>query len=313
MRRSTLIFNHRFFKGIGASTSAALLLFFFGSRVLAAACCGGGFAAPALIVGDDKAQLTASYGYSQIEDDVGSDSIWRPRDTNETSETYKFEGARVFLDRWQAGLSVPVVRRSRSEDASTGLGDVAGTFGYEYLPDWDYSPWKPRGLGYFQLTLPTGRSPDESDDNFQLDSRGRGFLALGVGTILTKIIHKWDVYANVDAHRSFDKTYGNSQSQGTLSPGFGGDLGFGGGYNLVSLRFGASLTWTYEDPIGVSGTINSAGSVQRYSTATLAASYLFKNQWSATLTYADQTLFGNPVNTSLGRGAILLFQKRWLR
>ena len=289
------------------------LLPFLGSRALAAACCGGGFAAPALIVGDDKGQFAASYAYSQIEDDVGADSLWRKRDSTEVSETYKFEAARIFWDRWQVGLSAPVVRRSRADDASTGLGDVAGTLGYEYLPDWDYNPWKPRGVGYLQVTLPTGRSPDESDDSFQLDSRGRGFFALGAGTILTKIIHKWDVYANLEAHRSFNKAYSNSQSVGTLKPGWGGELGIGGGYNLAKFRFGTSLTWTYEDPIAVEGSIDSPGSVQRYATGTLAASYLFKNEWTATLTYADQTLFGNPVNTSLGRGAILLLQKRWLR
>ncbi|MGZ3723869.1 MAG: serine protease spb1 [Bdellovibrionales bacterium] len=289
-----------------------LFSFLCGSRAFAAACCGGGFAAPALIVGDDKAQVTGSYGYSKIIDDVGSDSLWRQRDSLETSETYKIEGAHIFADRWQAGVSVPAVRRARGGDSSLGLGDIAATLGYEYLPDWDYNPWRPKGLGFFQLTAPTGRSVNESETN-QLDSRGRGFWAIGLGTVLTKTIDKWDVFANFDVHRSFAKKFSNTQFTGTLKPGYGGNLGGGAGYNVWDFRFGGALTWTYEDGIEATGSIQSRGSAQRYATATLSLSYMFPREWSATLTYADQTLFGSPSNTSLGRGATIFLQKRLLR
>ncbi len=283
------------------------------AKAFAAACCGGGFAAPALIVGDDKAQLTTSYAYSQVTDDVGTNSIWHKRDSRETSETIKIEGAHIFQDRWQAGLSVPVIRRTFLSQSSAGLGDVSGTLGYEYLPDWDYNPWRPRGSGFIQLTLPTGKSINESDSVYQLDSRGRGFWAVGAGTILTKVIGRWDVFSSLDVHRSFNKNYSNSQSRGTLKPGYGGNFGLGGGYSVSSLRFGCGLTWSHEDPIDVVGTATSNGSSQRLTTATLSASYLFKQEFAVTLTYSDQTLFGNPSNTSLSQGATLFLQKRWLR
>lgn len=298
------------------SKTKPLWLFLFSlwsARALAAACCGGGFAAPALIVGDDKAQFTASYGYSEILADVGGDSLWRKRDSYESSQTYKIEGAHIFADRWQLGASVPAVRRMRAGDSAFGLGDVAGTLGYEYLPDWDYNPWRPKGLGFLQITAPTGRSAEEANTIYQLDARGRGFWAIGLGTVVTKTIAKWDVFANIDAHRSFDKSYSNSQFKGTLKPGYGGNLGFGGGYNVLEWRFGGALTWSYEDPIQTSGSLNSRGSAQRYATANLSVSYLLPDDCSATFTYVDQTLFGTPANTSLGRGAMVLFQKRWLR
>jgi hypothetical protein len=284
-----------------------------GAQAWAAACCGGGFAAPALILGDDQAQFSAAYGYSQVIDDVGSDSLWHKRDTRETSETYKIEGAHIFKDRWQAGVSIPAVRRARAAENSMGLGDISGTLGYEYLPDWDYNPWRPKGLGFFQLTAPTGRSVNETDTIYQLDARGRGFWAVGVGTVLSKIYGKWDVFADFDVHRSFNKKYSNSQFDGSLKPGFGGNLGGGAGYNLAKWRFGGALAWTYEDPIATSGSIESRGSAQRYATANVSATYLLPEEWSATLTYVDQTLFGSPATTSLGRGAMLVAQKRWPR
>jgi hypothetical protein len=292
---------------------SALFLFVNEAKTLAAACCGGGFAVPSLIVGDDKAQVTASYSYSHVVDDVGSDSLWRRRESNETNETYKVAAARIFWDEWQAGLAIPVIRRARANTSSAGLGDVAATLGYEYLPDWDYNPWRPKGLGFLQLTLPTGRYINESSAAYQLDSRGRGFWALGMGTILTKTLGPWDIFSNIEAHKSFAKNYSNSQSRGILYPGYGGNFGVGGGYNLASLRLGTSLTWTYEDPVKVIGTIDSTGSPQRYATASLSGSYLLQNEWATTLTYADQTLFGKPINTSLGRSIAFLLQKRWLR
>lgn len=285
----------------------------FALNSFGAACCGGGFAAPSLIVGDDKAQITTTYSYSQITDDVGTDALWRKRNSRETNETFKLDASHIFNDRWQAGLSVPVIRRSLSNESSSGLGDIAGTIGYEYLPDWDYNPWRPRGLGYIQLTLPTGTSINESDSMYQLDSRGRGFLAIGAGTLLSKVISRWDLFSSIDIHRSFNKKFSNSQTEGTLKPGYGGNIGLGGGYNLAVLRFGAGLTWTYEDPVDVTGPTSSNGSPQRYATATLLVSYLFKNEWSGTVAYSDQTLFGNPLNTSLGRGTMVFLQKRWLR
>lgn len=291
--------------------SAGVLL---GARAaFAAACCGGGVAAPAMIVGDDKAQITTSYGYNRIVDEVGADSLWRPRESLESSETLRIEGAHIFADRWQAGFSVPVVRRSRAGQQSSGLGDVAGTFGYEYLPDWDYNPWRPHGVGFLQLILPTGRSINEADADFQLDSRGRGFWAVGAGTILTKVIGKWDVAASLDAHRSFERAYSNSQSSGVLKPGAGGTLALGAGYNFESLRVGGGLAWTYEDAVNVDGTASSSGALQRFATATASASYLISDELTATVVYADQTVFGAPSNTSLGRGATVSVQRRWLR
>lgn len=290
--------------------SALLLL----SRdAFGAACCGGSFAAPSLIVGDDRAQVTASYAYSEVTDDVGADSFWRRRDTRESSETIKIEGAHIFQDRWQAGVSVPVIRRTRAGNSSSGLGDVAGTLGYEYLPDWDYNPWRPRGLGFLRLIAPTGRSINEADTTYQLDSRGRGFWAIGAGTILSKTLGSWDLFSSLDVHRSFKKNYSNPQSSGVLKPGFGGSFGFGAGYSLSAFRLGAGLTWIYEDPVNVSGTATSQGSLQRYATANLSASYLLPDEYAVTVSYADQTLFGSPVNTTLGKGVTVFFQKRWLR
>ncbi|MGZ3704283.1 MAG: hypothetical protein ACXVC4_21005, partial [Bdellovibrionota bacterium] len=208
---------------------------------------------------------------------------------------------------------LPLVQRSRAGANSFGLGDISGTLGYEILPDWDYSAWRPKGISFLQLTAPTGRAVNESTAAYQLDSRGRGFWALGAGTLFTKTAGDIDFFTTVDAHRSFAKDFQNAQVSGRLSPGWGGNAGAGIGYNWAKVRVGGSLTYTYEDPVNVSGAVSSSGVPQRFATAALSASYLASSDWAATLTYADQTRFGSPLNTSLGRAATLQLQRRWQR
>lgn len=295
--------------------SLTLLSVLGASSAKAAACCGGGFAAPSIIAGDDKAQLTTSYsGTEVVIDNVDSQGIWRKWDTHQKVQTFKIEGAHVFWDRYQVGLSIPVLQRTRESLNYSGLGDVSTSLGYEYLPDWDYNPLRPKGIGFLQLTLPTGKSKADSEVG-GLDSRGNGFWAFGAGTLLTKTWSKYDAFVSLEAHRSFSKDVANSQFQGKLEPGYGGNFGMGAGYNVKDYRFGSSFTWTYEDAlrtISTTGTTND-GSIERYATGVLSASYMANDEWSGTLSYSDQTLFGSPVNTSLGRGVAMQLQRRWGR
>ncbi len=291
----------------------ALLSAWIPAAARAAACCGGGFALPSLIAGDDKAQLSSSYSFSEISvDNVDARGIWRKWGQHQNVQTFKLEGAHLLSDRWQAGLSVPILRRTLAGKSYSGLGDVATSVAYEYLPDWDYNPFRPKGIAFLQATAPTGRAKAESEVG-GLDSRGNGFWALGLGTILSKAHGSLDGFVSLEGHRSLGKEFRNSQIQGTLEPGWGGSLGFGGGLNTKTLRFGAALTWFYEDPIRVSGNLNFGGSLERYATGVLQASYMASDEWTGTLSYADQTLFGSPVNTSLGRTVALLLQRRWGR
>lgn len=279
----------------------------------AAACCGGGVASPSLIAGDHRAQLGTSVSHTEIlVHSVDTKGYWHRWKQRQQVQVLRLEGAQLLSDRTQAGFSLPVFRRTRDEETSGGLGDLSSSWGYEYLTDWDYHPWRPRGWGYLQAVLPTGRSKAESELG-GLDSRGNGFWAVGAGTLLTKAWTRWDALLSFDLHRSFEKSVSTSQIQGKLRPGWGGNLGLGAGYNTKFLRWGGSLTWTYEDPIAIDGLSPSEGSLERYATALASVSYTANPEWSTTLSYTDQTLFGSPVNTSLGRGLQVQFQRRWER
>ncbi|MGZ3725334.1 MAG: serine protease spb1, partial [Pseudobdellovibrio sp.] len=98
-----------------------------------------------------------------------------------------------------------------------------------------------------------------------------------------------------------------------IEPGNGGSFSLGCGYNMGDTRVGSSLAWNYEDPINVSGSTPSTGSDQRFATGSFLVSQMFDNLWAATLSYSDQTLFGDPSNATLSKTISLSLQKRWAR
>lgn len=286
------------------------LLLLLPNKSLAAACCGGGTSNSSLISGDNKAQLSTSLSHTQVTvDSVDSDGVWRISDQHQQSDSFKIEGAHIIDDRWQAGASLPVIQREKFHQKKSGLGDLNTTLGYEYLTDWDYHPWRPKGIGFLTLTIPLGKTKAESE-NGGLDSFGQGFWAVGAGTHLSKIIRQFDLLSSIDIHHSFAKTVHSSQADGTLTPGWGGNLAFGIGYNIEKWRIGSTASWTYEDPIRLNA---DPGNLERYATLTASLSYLHSDDWSSTLSYSDQSMIGSPTNTSLGRTVAFLLQRRWSR
>ena len=283
------------------------------ATALAASCCGGSFASPSIITGDERATLASEFSFSDIATEVSNQGLWQNRAVSETLETFRVQGAHIFSDRFQIGGSVPLVRRTRGGGNSSGIGDTALNLGYEILPEWDYSFWRPRGVTYLTLTAPTGRSIQEATDSLQLDARGRGFWAVGIGTTLTKIISKFDFVTTVELHRSFARDINTAAFSGELVPGFGAAWSIGSGCNFNDSRIGASLGFNYEDAVETRGSIASLGAPVRFATASLIASQMFAADWAASLTYSDQTLFGSPTNTTLAKTATVTLQRRFQR
>lgn len=279
------------------------------------ACCGGGIVFPSVMVGDQKSQFMATYSSTEVVvNNVDSQGIWYRWPNHQLVQVMRLDAAHIVSDRWQAGFSLPLIERSFLNQRYLGVGDLSGTLGYEYLPDWDYNPFRPKGLGFLQLILPTGRSRADSQVG-GLDSRGSGFLSFGAGTILTKSWSKWDTFLMFQMHHSFARDLSNSSVQGRLIPGRGGTLTTGVGYTRKKVRVGTGITWVYEDPIDVrlvSGATIS-GQLERFATGIISVSYVIDESWVATVSYLDQTWYGSPVNTSLGQGVMVQLIKNTQR
>lgn len=253
---------------------------------------------------------------------VDDEGIWREQENSPVTQTLKIEGACLISDRWQLGASVPLIRRSTSlafaaregsgEKKFTGLGDVSTTLAYEILPEWEYNPWRPKGTAFLQLSYPTGK-PRAASTVGGSDSRGNGFWSTGAGIYLSKLWGNLDVFTTFETHRSFAREIFTSQLAARLVPGLGGSAGFGAGIHLNDWRLGTSINFTYEDPVKIEGSITAQQGAERFATGVLALTRTIQEQWSATISYSDQTLFGSPRNTSLGRSGSIQVQRRWAR
>lgn len=293
----------------------------------ASSCCGGGVAVPSLITGDDQAQVSAELTYSQTRFDVSANGIWRPLDTQESATSTRLSAAYAFKERGQVGLSTLVAQRARSGESDTGLGDTQVVLGYDVVTDWDYDPVLPKVIGFFSVTAPTGHAPFESERAFNLDAHGRGFWSLGIGSVATKSIRNFDLFASFEFHRSLAREYDGS----VISPGNGGALGFGATYRLPSqfavlgpgTRIGALVSTTFEDAVQFTGRIESSGALSRATSFGLSLGREFQDPidpsgppLGLTATYTDQSLlavFGAPSNASLARSLSIALVRHWAR
>lgn len=288
---------------------SSLFFFFKGFHVAwAASCCGGSIGAPGLILGDEKTLIQSSFVMVEITDEVDAKSRWRKHLVNETIETFRLEASAVFQDRWQAGLSTRVIKRNRKTDSRTGLGDLGMVVGYEALPEWEYSWWKPKAVVFSQIVLPTGRPVEQSRDRDLLDVTGKGFASLGVGSTLSKNIGVLSYTASFEVHRYVQRYFDQIESQ--LNPGLGNSFGFSVGGDVSNFWIGTGLNWIHEDAITNEKSGQRHRASETYTNWTLTMTRSLGHHWAASIAFLDQTSFGAPSNTNLGRG--LSLQLQWM-
>jgi hypothetical protein len=295
--------------------------FFFSPASFAASCCAGNAAAPALISGDERMQMDVLFSHSSVVGNVeeGVPVFWSPKES-ETTQTVRIDAATLISDRWQIGTMVPVVQqqvnRQGLDRSATALGDVRMNVGYEILPEWTYSVWRPKGYVFAQLMLPTGKSSYDTSDFSEADAVGRGFYTVALGSLLVKRWSSWDAFLIPELHYGFARRFDVTELHDaeTVSPRLGASVGFGGGWSYGPLRVGLRFQPVYNQPkkIQTSSNVVYAGYQLSWDTGA-DLTYLVGDDWSVTGSYTDQTLLGPAVNSYLSRTFALMLQRRWDR
>ena len=288
--------------------------------MFAAACCGGGLSLPGLVTGDDRGQLSLSLAASDVSAEAlpGGERIARGLGDREWRQSVRLDAAWLLTDRWQAGIAVPVVRRSRSRAGgsadSAGLGDVAATVAYEALPEWSYSSWRPRALVFLQASLPTGISPYESVAQYRVDVRGTGFFSLGAGAAVMKSGRSWDWSLTAEGHRALSRRVLVADEPVDARPGWGSSVGLAGGWSPGAgpVRLGASLAAKWDEATQLALEDLPPASGRAGYALGLHVSYLPTPDVTVSVALSDETLLGGS-NVALGRGVVVLVQHRWAR
>jgi hypothetical protein len=253
---------------------------------------------------------------SNISDDVLSSGKWIRRKDGNLATTYKAEGATLLSDSWQAGFSIPCIEKNANNlDRKQGFGDISLSLAHDTFPELLYSKWKPKGVTFLQLTIPSSPSVYDTESFSSLSVRGRGFVSIGLGVALTKNWNKFDGQFNLGLHRAMPRKF-NSEAYGgkiEVIPAWGSSANVGVGINSEKWRIGSLLSFNYEDAIRVNGALNSEGSVQRIYGLTFSSSYMINDESSASLSFADQSLIGSPLNSALSKTINFSLQHRWPR
>lgn len=322
MKRSVRFMSLNFLKALSVS-GVFLGLMASPQSARAAACCARSPAAPFLIVGDDSAQFNLGVSGGGLVADAARDGsvAFKSGDSSTSIWNYRFDGAVLLSDLFQVGLSIPLVTRVATlpggSDSSTRLGDVRVSAGYEFMPSWSYSEWKPQGFLFSVLSLPTGRSMYEAQLPTMADISGNGFYAVSFGALLLKRWTTWDAFVLGEGHYSFKSSFTDVGNQYQVYPGFGASVGGGigwspgGGRLRVGLRF--QPRWDQLEEVVYPGEAAGLSGARWTTDCGLDAAFLLAPTDTLMASYTDQTLLGPARSAVLMRSLVLSYQHRWER
>jgi hypothetical protein len=276
-----------------------------------------------LIVGDDEALVNFGVSLASVAAEPSNSGvpIWMDPSTSEVNRTLRLDGATLVSDRFQMGASLMMIshqiKTTASSDTTTGFGDVRLSAGYEFLPLWTYSPWRPKGFLFSVLTIPTGRSIYESQAPVATDVTGNGFYSLAVGSLLIKRWDIWDIFLIPEIHYSLNRTFQNYGETFQVEPGIGGSVGVGGGFSIWDgdLRLGLRVQPKWDQSRKITSVRQPANgnSWMSNNDVGLDVTYLLSSNDTVMISYTDQTLLGPASNINLNRVVAVNFQHRWER
>lgn len=298
-----------------------LILFFIldNGTSFASSCCGGGASGSNLIMADNLAQASFSY-VNQVDSlqvtDTGS-AIALGEDTRQIQEFIHLSYAQLFLDFWQWNVSIPFQQNTNSTPngrlSEQGVGDVAVGVAYEFLPELEYSVWKPRGWFSVTVVAPTGRSRYSAHLNYGLDTFGLGLWQNIYGFHFSKNLADWDFLAETSYNHRIQRKFNVGEQQNRVSLGevIRMSLSLGWSPTKSASRIGAQFEHYYQGhSISYYEDEKIQSGVSRWTRFGINYSYRWTNM-NVTLNYFDETLLGPTENKLLARGVSFSSQYFW--
>jgi hypothetical protein len=301
-----------------------ILLYLSQNNAYSAACCARSSAAPFLILGDDQAQLNLGFSMGKVlaEPAEGGVPVWIDSNRSEVNQNYRIDGSILLTDRLQLGASANWAKHQISmdevQDASSSIGDFRVSIGYEILPSWTYSSWRPQGYVFSVITVPTGTSSYELKNGTVAGVTGNGFYSTSFGSLWLKKWAELDVFFINEIHYSLPRSFRSSNGVLNVTPGYGGSAGVGVGYSPRSgnLRIGFRIQPKYDQVQRVTTSVIQGSKETSWASscdAGLDLGYMVGDSNTILASYTDQTLFGPSANSNLSRIFGLSFQHRWER
>ena len=220
-------------------------------KIIAASCCGGSSVAPLIM--SKEADNTVFFSLSK-------DSLTHSADIKGRVNPFS-SSLNSVIDQANLGLihnvssyiqiggSVSFFKKyaitDSQKESSSGLRDVSLQLNYEFLPEFYYSRWKPRGFIFTSINFSLADSIYESSQIFQTSAVGNGQNSISTGFYFVKDWGQWDLNFLVSTSRLFPKSFfdnnqlenigGSYQANSNLELGISPNLGafrLGTGFNI---------------------------------------------------------------------------------
>ncbi len=266
---------------------------------------------PSLITGDYRGQLSMAAINGAVTHDVNANKriSRREKSNQEVNEALVLSGAYLLTPLWQTGFTLPYKfnthRNGNFEESSNGMGDIKAQVAYEFLPEYGYNPWKPRGFIFLEQSIPLSNSTYDANKPLRTDSLGNGFFSTALGMSFVKTIGQFDYLFMAEIHQGYKKSFSLPSQNITVTPRLGSSAMFGLGLSPYNgdLRIGATLLYSSEGKKKIEGDTNNVSERAEFLEIGVSASYLIFDSLSATLSYRDQSFFGVANNTTLAKSA----------
>lgn len=279
-----------------------------------AACCGGGAGLPNLITGDFRSQFSFVGSNSAVTHTINNEGKFLERESGneEVKESFTLKVAHLIEDFWQVGIEVPFVqnthRVSSLEESSSGIGDLKIQLAYEFLPEYSFSLWKPRGFIFLQQNIINSSSVYESDQQLGTDAISTGLDTTNLGLSFVKIISTYDFTFTGEVHKSSQRKFSTKTGDLTVKPSLGYSYLVGAGFSPKNgnLRYGGSFLYSFEGEKDFEGTLASSSSEKETYEVGLNIGYKLLNN-SIIFGYSDQAFLGKGRNINVTKTLSISF------
>jgi hypothetical protein len=296
---------------MGNRSLAILFLFFFAiDYSYSSSCCGGGNNAPLVMTKETAAMITMLTKHSAITHyaDANSKITTRNKIYNSVINSTDLSGILSINQNTQiSGLITYTNRKNTTvlnKESSHGINKLIFQVNYEFLPEYLYSRWRPRGFIFVNIDHPLSKSIFESKKTLQTDAISDPQTSSSVGILFKKNLNYFDFLTSTSISLYFPKDLNWNNKKLTASELFKFNHLIDIGVSLPesNFRFGLSLNYVHKSK----NTLRQFGQVNESYLLSfgLNGSYEF-NKFILGLNYTDQSYLFIAKNNSLTKSVAL--------
>lgn len=283
----------------------------FFNNAFAGSCCGGGSSSSLILISDNKEEYGIGMSFRNDVGQTDSDgySSFYSGQTKDQQLNLNIQYQRIIADRFQAAFKTSFVQKdinkSNIHETKNGPGDIELQGTYEFLPEYTYSMFKPRGFVYLKQGIPLSRSLYNSQSAVFSDVTGSGFYSTSIGSFFLKHVSDYNLKLSLEWQHFYSRSFGAL----TVANYEKFYVPIGISYAIPASKFALGLgqNFNYQSPKRFSGSVNGSSNKEYFWETNFNITYSVNLTQNVSMSYSDSTLTGKNVNSPLYRSIGISF------